>query len=156
MLAVKNTYKYFLYIEKQKHYSYTLYILCYHFCKLWNTTAMMSRPFFTAWFFHDVTLSRIVAMDSAMLLTYCVMIHGWKINTPCMKNCALHGSPKWPKYEKNCLIQTAYFLKNPRVSKSSKMKIFHSYQKEYIHKTSYSGGKAIIKSKISIINQTNV
>ena len=30
-----------------------------------------------------------------------------------------HGSPKWPKYEKKCLVQTPYFLKRvyPRVSK---------------------------------------
>ena len=43
-----------------------------------------------------------------------------------------HGSPKWSKYEKNCLAQTPYFFKRvyPKVSKSSNMKFFRSYQKE--------------------------
>ena len=69
-------------------------------------------------------------------------------------NCVPHGSPKWPKYEENCVAQTPYFLKRvyPSACKNGKMKMFHSYQKKN-HKTSYSGAKAIMTSKISIENQ---
>ena len=63
-----------------------------------------------------------------------------------------HGSPKRPKSEINCPSQTPYFLKRvyPRVSKNGKRKIFHSYQKEEIHKTSYSIIKFSKKAKKKI------
>ena len=43
-----------------------------------------------------------------------------------------HGCLKWPKHGKNCLAETAYFLKRvyPRVSKNGKVKMFNSYPKE--------------------------
>ena len=68
------------------------------------------------------------------------------------------GFPKQPKYEKNCPSQTQYFLKRlyPRLSKNGKMKMFHFYPKEWIHKTSFSEGILTRKSNISMINQNNL
>ena len=46
----------------------------------------------------------------------------------------LHGSPKWPKYEKKCLAQTTYFLKRVylRLSKNSKMPYGITFSKDIV------------------------
>ena len=48
-------------------------------------------------------------------------------------NALAHGSPKRPKYEKNCPGRTPYFLKRvypPEAFKNGKMKMYHSCPKE--------------------------
>ena len=67
--------------------------------------------------------------------------------------------PEMAKIRKKLPSSDIIFFKRvwcPRVSKIGKMKMFHSYQKEQIHKISYSGAKAKIKSKISKINKKNM
>ena len=78
------------------------------------------------------------------------LLTAWRMGRPMLYNTLTKctGLRNGKSSSLKCLGRTLLPFRRPvsRVSKNGRIKLFHSYQKEWIHKTSYSGPKTIIKS----------